>query len=252
MLCKHKTTDFRGGRNKNMKLICLPYAGGSSQALKNKLGKFLDSSIEIVLIELPGRGSRFGEKLISEFNELIEDLMQKVLLEISDGMDYALLGYSMGSRIIYVLYYEIVKRKVKKPKTMFFCSAIPPKIPYVRKKLDRESIIQEMKRLGGTDSEVLSNAQLMDIFTTVMRADMYALYSYVHIENKEKIQVPIVVQYGSYDGDVIDSVKKWADYAEDSCEFYEYDDGHFFINRYNKEMAEVINAKLRRNNLDKC
>lgn len=234
-----------------MKLICLPYAGGSAQALKNKLDKFLDSSIEIVLIELPGRGNRFGEKLISDFNELIQNLLQKVLPEISDGMDYALLGYSMGSRIIYVLYYEIVKRKFKKPETMFFCSAIPPKIPYVRKKLDRESIIQEMKRLGGTDSEVLNNVQLMDIFTPIMRADMYVLYSYVYIEYKEKIQVPIVVQYGSYDGDVIDSVKRWADYAEGACEFYGYDDGHFFINRYYKEMAEVINAKLLRNNREK-
>ena len=134
---------------------------------------------------------------------------------------------------------------------MFFCSAIPPKIPYVRKKLDRESIIQEMKRLGGTDSEVLNNVQLMDIFTPIMRADMYVLYSYVYIEYKEKIQVPIVVQYGSYDGDVIDSVKRWADYAEGACEFYGYDDGHFFINRYYKEMAEVINAKLLRNNWEK-
>lgn len=228
-----------------MKLLCLPYAGGSAQIYKSRFTKYLDPSIEIVLIELPGRGSRFGEDLKTDFNHLIQDLLHKVLSEISDCIDYALLGYSMGSRIIYELYYEIVKRDLRKPEIMFFCATNPPEIPYVRKNMDRVSIIQEMKRLGGTDFEVLENERLMDIFVPIMRADMLVLYSYTYIKYKEKIKVPIVVQYGCYDNDITDNVKIWADYSDGSCEFYKYNDGHFFIHKYYEEMAEVINHKLK-------
>lgn len=227
-----------------MKLLCLPYAGGSAQTLKNKLGQYLDSTIEVVLIELPGRGKCFGEKLISDFRELISYLMPRVLAEIDDETEYSLLGYSMGSRIIYALYYEIVNRKLQKPSSLFFCSAVPPNIPYDRKSLDRESIILELKRLGGTDREVLDNSQLMDIFIPIMRADMCVLYSYVYKEVEDKIKVPVIVQYGTHDNDVINYITDWADYVEGPCEFYGYEDGHFFINKFYREIAAVINSKI--------
>lgn len=226
-----------------MKLICLPYAGGSAQILKNRLHKYLKDEIEVVLVEPPGHGSCFGEKLITNFDELIKLLMLKVVPEIEEKEDYALLGYSMGSRLVYALYYEIIRMKLKKPAVMFFCSAIPPKIPYERKNLDREFIILEMKRLGGTEEEVLSNKQLMNIFVPIMRADMQVLYSYVYRNPKEKIKVPVVVLFGRFDDDVIGSIYSWNDYVEGKCEFYGYADGHFFINKYYREIAEVINKK---------
>lgn len=227
-----------------MKLLCFPYAGGSALIYKARLKDYLNDKIEIVQIELPGRGKRFNEKLKSDFHELMQDLIPQIYNAIFDGSDYALLGYSMGSRIIYELYYEILSRNWKQPEMLFFCAANPPAIHYETNTSNDEAILKEMKILGGTDKDVLENNELMYIFIPIMRADMEVLKSYNYMEHSQKIAVPIVIQYGIHDTDVVKHVKEWADYTLYQCEFIEYDDGHFFIHSYFKEMAEVLNSRL--------
>jgi Predicted thioesterase involved in non-ribosomal peptide biosynthesis len=227
-----------------MKLLCLPYAGGTAQVFKNLFKTCLDASIEIVPIELPGRGNRFSEALKTDFNELLEDILKKVLDVIQDEAEYALFGYSMGSRVIFEIYYSLLKYNVKKPKIMFFCAAKPPEIHYVKKKMDRFSIIREMKELGGTKEEVLENEQLMDIFVPIMGADMQVLFSYNYILKNAKISVPIVILYGTKDTEVLPYIDKWRNYTDKECEFIAYNDGHFFINKYYKDMAKEINVRL--------
>jgi len=227
-----------------MKLLCLPYAGGTAQVFKNLFQEHLDPSIEIIPIELPGRGRRFSDSLKTEFNELFDDVIQYVLEEIKDGSDYALFGYSMGSRVVFEIYNYIIKHDLKVPKTIFFCAAKPPEFPYVDKNLDRNSIIKEMRELGGTQEEVLNNEQLMDIFVPIMRADLQVLISYKYELPDEKIHVPIVVMYGEKDYDILSYVENWGEYTESTCEFITYNAGHFFINEYYKEVTNEINLKL--------
>lgn len=227
-----------------MKLLCLPYAGGSAQIYKSKFERYLDDTIQIIPIELPGRGIRFGENLKWTFKDLLQDLLLQIYNVIYNDTEYALFGYSMGSLMIYELYYEIIERKWKKPKMLFFCAANPPEIKYKSKKKDKLSIVREMKRLGGTADQVLENKELLDIFVPIMRADFQVLESYHYKIAKEKIDVPIIVQYGYYDKEVKTNIKMWENYTISECTFFAYDEGHFFINKYYKEMAYVINRKL--------
>lgn len=226
------------------KLLCLPYAGGSAQIFRNKFEKYLDYTIKLLPIELPGRGVRFGEKMITDFPKLVKELLPQVHDAIDSGDEYSLLGYSMGCKIIYEMYYEIVKMHWKKPELLFFCAAAPPEIPFERKKKDNLSIIAEMKRLGGTSNEVFANQDILDIFLPIMRADMQLLESYQYIGHREKIKIPIVVQYGCFDYDIREYINKWKEYTEDKCHLYEYNGGHFFINNNSIKMAEIINRHL--------
>lgn len=52
------------------KLFCLPYAGSSCNIYYPWKSKF-PSSIEIVPIELAGRGKRFDEPQYKEFNQAV-------------------------------------------------------------------------------------------------------------------------------------------------------------------------------------
>lgn len=54
-----------------IKLICIPYAGGSAQVYK-KWEKYIHSSVEVVPIELAGRGKR----LLNPFIENIRKIAQ--------------------------------------------------------------------------------------------------------------------------------------------------------------------------------
>lgn len=52
-----------------MKLLYLPYAGGSAQIYRSRIEKYLVNTIKIVPIELPGRWIRFREKMKTDFKE---------------------------------------------------------------------------------------------------------------------------------------------------------------------------------------
>ena len=230
-----------------MKLLCLPYAGGTAQVFINLLKPWISSSVEIVPVELPGRGTRFAETMKTNFSELLDDVVESVLDIVCDGTEYALLGYSMGSRLIYEIYYRLLNINTNMPQIMFFCAALPPEISCTPKKLDRASIIQEIRLLGGTSEEVLENEQLMDIFVPIMKADLQVLFSYKYVPKNIKMNVPVVVLYGTKDNGATETnMFKWEKYTDKNCEFVKYDDGHFFINKYYKEIAYEIDLCIKK------
>lgn len=94
-----------------------------------------------------------GESLLTNFNQVIEDLLIQVQCNISCGDDYAFYRYSMGSILIYELYYEIKKRNWKVPELMFFRASNPSEKSFQVNKLDDVSIRNEMIRLGGTKKQ---------------------------------------------------------------------------------------------------
>lgn len=56
-------------------LFCLPCAGGSA-TFYSKWNKLIDSSIEVIPIELKGRGFRMSEDFYLNFEEMIDDISQ--------------------------------------------------------------------------------------------------------------------------------------------------------------------------------
>ena len=68
-------------------------------------------SIEVVPIELAGRGYRIEENLYQSMEEAVNDVYNKIVMQIDDS-PYILFGHSMGSLIAYE-----VARKIKDSKT---------------------------------------------------------------------------------------------------------------------------------------
>lgn len=110
---------------RKMKLVCLPYAGGSAMMYGKWKGK-LDHDIEICQLELPGRGLRFKDKNADSMEELTEDLAQRLSVLVGDS-DYVLLGFCYGAIVSYSLYQYIWKNQVcNMPKGMILISSLSP------------------------------------------------------------------------------------------------------------------------------
>lgn len=111
--------------NKKIKVVCIPYAGGSAMMYgkwKDKFGK----NIEILPLELPGRGLRFKDKNATDMESLSEDLLKKLDVMVKDE-EYILLGFCYGAIVAYSMYQLMYKRKVKnKPKGMILISSLTP------------------------------------------------------------------------------------------------------------------------------
>ena len=77
-----------------LRLFCFPYAGGSASIYRT-WDSLLPANIEVVSVQLPGRGARFKESPISRIFPLVQ-VLAEVLLPYGDK-PFAFFGHSMGA-----------------------------------------------------------------------------------------------------------------------------------------------------------
>ena len=159
-----------------MILFCLPYAGGS-ETIYYKWKKHLHPSIQVVPIELKGRGKRFSEFFYESLEEAVDDIFENIKEKIVDD-DFAIYGHSMGSLLAYELYYKIDELNFRKPKHIFFSGYKAPSI--VREieniyTLPNYDFMRKIMELGGTPEELMKNKELLQIFLPIIRSDFKIL-----------------------------------------------------------------------------
>ena len=77
-----------------LSLLCLPCAGASA-TMYLRWRRLLPRWIEVVPLELPGRGSRLGEDFVEDFDALVSLLCSEH--EAALRGNFALFGHSMGA-----------------------------------------------------------------------------------------------------------------------------------------------------------
>ncbi|MCO7226510.1 thioesterase II family protein [Pleionea sp. CnH1-48] len=85
-----------------MRIFCFPYAGGSA-AIYSDWAKDLPF-LEVIAIQLPGRGSRLTEPLVDSIEHMANEL-SKTILPLLDK-PFIFFGHSNGA----TLCYEVAKR----------------------------------------------------------------------------------------------------------------------------------------------
>ena len=82
-----------------MKIIALPFAGGSKFSFKN-LENHIPNSIEWITLELPGRGNRFGEPILESIDAMVNDILSQIEYHITNE-PYMIYGHSLGTVLGY-------------------------------------------------------------------------------------------------------------------------------------------------------
>ncbi|WP_066874813.1 thioesterase II family protein [Clostridium mediterraneense] len=228
-----------------MRLICLPYAGGS-EAIYLNWKEYLDSRIKILPIALKGRGKRFYEELYQNLNEAVEDIITIIKGDIKDE-EYAIFGHSMGSLLGYELYYKIREMGLREPRHIFFSGYAAPSVRVKRSdihKLPDGEFIKEVIELGGTQKEVFENEELLELFVPILRSDFRMINQYNFKERKNKVKCDISVLNGMDDSITMDELLEWRMLIEGQFNIYQFQGGHFFINKNYKEIIDIINKTL--------
>lgn len=231
-----------------MKLFCFPYAGGSSDVYRN-WKKYLDPSIELYPVELSGRGRRMSEPLYENMQGLIEDVFRKIEPELKNST-YAFFGHSLGSMVVFELTRKLLQDNIQLPEVLFVSGR---KAPHLKRKpdeklthtLNEEEFIEEIMKLGGTPKELLEHKELLDLFLPVIRKDYKIAEQYVFNDKNVQFNSDLVVLYGTKDEATYEEMLEWKAYSSRSCNFYSFEDGHFFINNYTQQIVDLINNKLK-------
>ncbi|MEC0599887.1 thioesterase domain-containing protein [Bacillus spizizenii] len=227
-------------------LFCFPYAGGSS-SIYYRWNKMVSDSINLVPIELKGRGRRINEGFYSDLNEAVEDIYELIKGDINKN-DYAFFGHSMGGRLAYKLYHEIKDKNNKKPNHIFFSGCGAPTAGFKPKSMIHDlpdnEFLERVMEMGGTSEELLYNKDLQKLYIPILRNDFKILEKDNGAESLNKIECDITVLSGDNDNTISTDIKMWENHAGGRCYHHTFNGNHFFINHYAEEITKMINKTM--------
>ncbi|WP_440055166.1 thioesterase II family protein [Pseudoalteromonas sp. T1lg65] len=228
--------------NAKLRLFCFPYAGGSPTAFM-PWNNLVHSDIELIVIQLPGRGARLAE----EAHDNMEDIIAELLSYQSHfgGKPYAFFGHSLGSRVMYELTVQLLQQGKPLPIKLFASGSRAPHTSSTSKSiydLPHDEFLDELKTLNGTPKEVLENKELMEFLIPLIRADFKVADTYR--ANIKTLPVPIHVFDGKQDKTTVEQIQAWQELTHHPIDVTEFEGGHFFINQHYPSMIEMINKQL--------
>ncbi|WP_026673712.1 thioesterase II family protein [Alkalihalobacterium bogoriense] len=228
------------------KLFCFPFAGGSSLAY-NPWRKEVIPSIDLIPVELSGRGVRNQEQLYPSLQTAVDDLFAQISPQIVHS-EYALFGHSMGSWIVYELVKKIQNENIKLPEHVFFSGK---EAPHVKKErfytdgLDDKQLIEHIRPYGGIPDAFLDSEEFMSGYLRILRADLQLIEQY-EPTTVEKVMCPISVLNGIDDDLDLADLLAWESLTTESCRIYHFNGGHFFIREQMKQVIDTINDTLKK------
>jgi surfactin synthase thioesterase subunit len=218
-----------------------PYAGGSASIYQHWAGLFDDNlNVELVLVQLPGRGSRMTDPLHQTMESLVSELLEHTSYITS--RPYILFGHSLGGKIAYELAHKLSGLRLPPPKYLIVSGSGAPHLPFRSEpihKLPRDAFISEVEKLNGTPPEILSNNELLEFLIPLLRADFRIAAEYQ--ADVCPLECPIMVLGGTDDAVVsIDRLNAWSDLSEVKMTLLFIPGDHFFINHNQRLVVETI------------
>ncbi|HDX9580238.1 TPA: thioesterase [Bacillus pseudomycoides] len=242
------TLRIKGVKNlKKLKLICIPPAGGTATAYW-KWKPYLHPSIELVSVELSGKGSRFSQPLYENVEEAVCDILSSIRKDIS-GCTYAVFGHSMGAMLAFELLHALESSGFNLPVCSFFSGKNPPHQATYKNRhlLNDEEFWDEIRRIGGTPEEVLVNLEVRELLSPILRRDFKLVDTYKFTPGRATINCPFVVMNGHKDSLIsTEKMKEWELYSKCKTNLHDFKGGHFFIFDNAEEVVKMVNQYLLR------
>jgi medium-chain acyl-[acyl-carrier-protein] hydrolase len=227
-----------------LRLFCFPYVGASATAYRPWV-KRLPPDIEILAVQLPGRGPRIAEPTISRLTPLL-DALQAALADQA-GVPWAFFGHSMGALVAFELTRALVRSGGPAPVHLFLSGHESPqhiKVSVPIGSMSDEALIAKLLRYDGTPQEILREPELLQLILPPIRADFELLESWRHVP-EAPLDVPVTVLGGKEDTTVsADMLEGWRDHVAGPFSHHQFPGGHFFIHTEEIAVLDVISRVL--------
>ena len=227
-----------------LRLFCFHYAGGSSNVFRTWQAH-MPKSIEIVAVELPGRGKRLSETCQTDLLSLVE----KIGAELTSCLDvpFAFFGHSMGALLSFELARLLRKFSLTMPEHLFLSAHKAPHLPRESEPLHtlpESAFVKRLYDMNGTPKAVLENDELRTLFLPVLRADFAACETY-QFKASMPLDCPITV-FGGKDDHEVDaySLREWEQHTTGSFHMHLCSGDHFFIHAAERSLFRLLVPSL--------
>ena len=209
------------------KLVVLPHGGGSASYYRS-FAKSFPSSVEVAVVQYPGREDRIGEDPLITMASLVDELAPRLARYADRGT--SMFGHSMGASVGY----EVARRLERLWGLrigLLVVSGRPGPVHQEQglKHRDDDVLWAELGRLGGTDSRMLESSVLREALLPVLRADYTLVETYSATFGPE-LTVPIAACGGQDDPEVEPwKLKSWAEVTTGPFSSRTFPGEHFYL-----------------------
>lgn len=226
-----------------MRLFCFPYAGGNGQIFKSWVDSLPDC-IEVIGIELPGRGRRFSEPFIHDMGRAVDLLYESIKGYLN--LPFAFYGHSNGALLVFELTKKIVSTLGISPKKVFIAAKRAPHLgpEYPLHTLNDQDFIEVIRGYKGTPLQVFANPELLELYLPILRADFALSENYI-FTHQQPLAVEAVLIAGSQDQIAsVEDVFAWGGLFCSPPDREIVVGDHFFLNTCENHLCNIIHKKL--------
>jgi surfactin synthase thioesterase subunit len=213
----------------SLRLIAFHHAGGSA-AMYHAMSAALPATWELLILDLPGRGKRHAEPLISAMPAAVA----RVVEDVRPWLDVpvALFGHSLGA-ILAAEVGRACQGLGLPPVWVGVSGRVAPALQAQTRRLnllDDDTLLAHVVGLGGTPGRIGELGELRERFLRVVRADLALLESYRPEPGRAALCCPVTAFAGASDEWAPPStMRPWARETQGEFRQHEFAGGHFYF-----------------------
>ena len=167
-----------------VRLFAFPHAGGSASTYQKWRG-LLPDFVELRPAQLPGRELRFSETPVTDWREIVACSATEIAALGQHPI--VLFGHSMGSLLAFEVGRTLRRDfgiEIAGLVVSGYCAPqLKPRSPSLRH-LDGRELLQRLSELyGGVSSDVLAEAELVELMARVVKADLTLVETYEYVDD---------------------------------------------------------------------
>lgn len=229
-----------------LRLICLPYAGGGASVFRT-WASALPPSVELCAAQPPGRETRFSEPAFTRAGDYVASLLA-ALRPLTDR-PYALFGHSMGALMAFEVSRALRAQGLPLPARLFVSAKKAPHLTHTEEPayhLPDAEFADYLRKLEGTSEEVLANPELRELFFPVLRKDFELRDSYAY-QAGPPLDVPLRALGGVADAHVGKAdLEAWREHTRSFLGLHLFPGGHLYLGKQRDALLGLMLPDLLR------
>jgi len=227
-----------------LRLFCFPHAGGGASQFR-LWGEKLPAFVEVYPVQLPGREERMGEPPFTQLSALLPFLSEAIAPYLDKP--FAFFGHSMGALISFELARYHRQCNLPMPQQLFVSAHRAPQLPRRHDRvhlLPHTELARAVDSLAGTPDELLNNAEAMQVFLPLLRADFTLCETYSYTDEE-----PLASSLSAFGGDMDDSVSyqeldAWRLQTTGTFKLQMFPGNHFYLQKMEMSALQRISQIL--------
>jgi pyochelin biosynthesis protein PchC len=234
---------YRPAAASGVRLVCFPHAGGASSYF-SALAKVLPAELDVLGVQYPGRQERRRDRLLETVAELADAAAESLARHRDRPM--VLFGHSMGA----IVAFEVAQR-IEADGRLRLLGVIAsgrrapsvcddPRAIHLR---DDHRILNEIRELGGTESPLLEDPEIVQMIMPVLRSDYKAIETYG--TTSTTLASPIRAYIGIRDPRVhIEQAERWGQHTTADFRIRTFPGDHFYLSSQIPTLKEALDVDI--------